>query len=76
MKALLFAAAAIFTANTAIAGDDVTCAYVVELPGVQIKYFAETDSSESTALWLATKTCEYNNGGEFGLEVCAEITCD
>jgi hypothetical protein len=76
MKALLFAAAAILSANTAIAGDDVTCAYVVELPGVNIEYFKATGSLESSARWEAEQICLYNDGLSFGPEVCSEITCD
>lgn len=78
MKAILLTAAALFSFNSAVAfGDDeVTCAYVVSLPGIDVKYFASTDTSESSAKWMAEKTCEYNNGKPFGPEVCEQITCD
>lgn len=77
MKSILLATVALFSANIAVAGDDtVTCAYVISLPGIDVEYFASTDTSEDSALWMAQKTCEYNDGKPFGPEVCEQITCD
>lgn len=51
------------------------CAYIVSNPGIDILYFAAESDYKSSAEFLAKKTCEYNKGRPFGLEVCEQITC-
>ena len=79
MKKLLLASLIMFLpAMTSFGFDDeaeYTCGFFVCHPGVDIIYFSEDGDSASRTYWHAVKTCEYNRGGKFGLEICEEVAC-
>ena len=78
MKKFLLLALALISPSLMASWDDdksYTCGYFVCVPGADTIYFADSDDFARDAYWGAKRTCEYNRGRPFDIEICEKIAC-
>lgn len=77
MKKLVLLASVLLAPFSSAMADEAnyTCGYFVCVPGLDVIYFSEDGDGAKGTFEDAVASCEYNRGGKFGLEICAEVAC-